>query len=813
MKGAEESKEQLRNKLGELRHRISELEAEILKQRQTEEELLLFKAVVESSAEAIAISDPNGQLVYINPAHEKLFGYSLERARQLNYRDYYPPESIEILDRVVAPALARGESWEGGLDVYDANGRLFPLWERADTVRDEEGKMLYGFGLMHDITESKRVEKELRRRDTILEALATATKRVLEVTSFDEGIQNMLEQLGQATQVSRVYVFENHLSNDGTLLTSQRYEWVAPSITPQIDNPDTQNFPWVAGGMERWVEILNRGETVQGYVKDFPQSEREILSPQGIKSIVVVPIFIDKGWWGFVGFDECLTEREWSVAETEALKASAGTLGGFIQRKRVEEALRRAHDELQARVEERTAKLMEANEQLRKQITEHKRAEMELRESEERFRKAFDYAALGMVLVSPRGRFLKVNSYFCQMVGYTEEELLNRTFNDVTHPDDYHIGLHVLNQVADGIVPYAWVEKRYLHKDGRIVWGMLSTSAVRDAMDNVVYLVSHIQDITERRQAEEALRESEQRYSSLFKNNHSVMLLIDPESADIVDANPAACSFYGWSLKELTSKKITDINMFTNKQVFQEMERARSAQRQHFYFRHRLANEEVRDVEVYSGPIMLHGKQLLYSIIHDISKRKQAEEELRRAHERLEQRTAELVKLNDTLKQEIEERKQVEQKLRKREAELKIQTSELEEVNTALRVLLRRRDEDKTDLEEKVLTNVKELVLPYVERLRKAELTSQCAAYVNVLESNLNDIISPFALKLSSKLVGLTPTEIQVANLIKEGKTTKDIAVMLNLSPRTVEFHRNNIRKKMGIKNKKANLRSHLQSM
>ena len=243
------------------------------------------------------------------------------------------------------------------------------------------------------------------------------------------------------------------------------------------------------------------------------------------------------------------------------------------------------------------------------------------------------------------------------------------------------------------------------------------------------------------------------------------------------------------------------------------MKRAQSGKAQHFLFRHRLANDEIRDVEVYSGPITIEGKQLLYSIIHDISERRLAEEQLQKAHTRLEQRAIQLSQLNEKLKQEVEERKLVEEKLREREAELETKANELEEVNVALRVLLKRRDEDKTELGEKILSNVKELVLPYVERLRKTELTSQSAAYVNILESNLNDIISPFALKLSSKLLGLTPTEIQVANLIKEGKATKDIAVMLHLSPRTVEFHRNNIRKKMGMKNKKANLRSYLQSM
>ena len=105
------------------------------------------------------------------------------------------------------------------------------------------------------------------------------------------------------------------------------------------------------------------------------------------------------------------------------------------------------------------------------------------------------------------------------------------------------------------------------------------------------------------------------------------MLLIDPKNADIIDANPAAISYYGWSLDELTAKKITDINMLTEEQVFQEMQKAKSEQRRNFIFRHRLSNGDIRDVEVYSGPIKLHGHKFLYSIIHDITDRKQAEKE------------------------------------------------------------------------------------------------------------------------------------------------------------------------------------------
>ncbi len=135
-------------------------------------------------------------------------------------------------------------------------------------------------------------------------------------------------------------------------------------------------------------------------------------------------------------------------------------------------------------------------------------------------------------------------------------------------------------------------------------------------------------NITKRRQAEEALKQSEERYRSLFQNNHAVMLLIDPDNADIVDANPAAGAYYGFSPEELQAKKMTEINTLPVEQIRGEMQRACSGEQQQFYFQHRLASGEVRDVEVYSGPIMIKGKKLLYSIVHDITERRRLEAEV-----------------------------------------------------------------------------------------------------------------------------------------------------------------------------------------
>ncbi len=132
--------------------------------------------------------------------------------------------------------------------------------------------------------------------------------------------------------------------------------------------------------------------------------------------------------------------------------------------------------------------------------------------------------------------------------------------------------------------------------------------------------------------------------------------------------------------------------------------------------------------------------------------------------------------------------------------------------NVALRVLLKKRGEDRFEIQEKMLYNIKELVKPYIVKMKNTALSSLQMALLSVVESNIDDIISPFVRDMSLKFLKLTPMEIQVANLIKQGKTTKQIAELMNLSSRTIETHRKKIRTKIGIGNKKANLRSHLLS-
>ena len=151
--------------------------------------------------------------------------------------------------------------------------------------------------------------------------------------------------------------------------------------------------------------------------------------------------------------------------------------------------------------------------------------------------------------------------------------------------------------------------------------------------------------------------------------------------------------------------------------------------------------------------------------------------------------------------------------LRKRELELVAKSQELEELNAALKVLLKRRDEDRADLQDSVVVNIKELVLPYIEKLKNDHLSPQQATLVSIIESNIKEIVSPFAAKLSSKFLNLTPTELQVASLVKDGRSSNEIAELMNLSPNTILFHRYNLRRKLGLKQRKVNLRSYLRSL
>jgi two-component system cell cycle sensor histidine kinase/response regulator CckA len=275
---------------------------------------------------------------------------------------------------------------------------------------------------------------------------------------------------------------------------------------------------------------------------------------------------------------------------------------------------------------------------IHRDITARKVAEAALEESQRQTAMLADFldnSSQPFVVGFLDGRLGMFNAVYHQLLGYSQKELSRLNWQkDLTPPEWLELQKAKLDEVRRSGQPVRF-EKEYLRKDGSRVPVEMFIHMRRDVQGKPLLYYAFVTDITARKEAEAALKESEERYRSLFEMNHAVMLIINPETASIVDANPAACSFYNFSREELTDKKITDFNTLSSERVFVEMQKARDCQNRVFQFRHRLAGGEIRDVEVFSGPIRIKGQELLYSIIHDITARKEAEAALERERQRL----------------------------------------------------------------------------------------------------------------------------------------------------------------------------------
>ena len=189
----------------------------------------------------------------------------------------------------------------------------------------------------------ERMRAAIRRRDAILGGVTAAAARLFDVTPWRERISEVLGILGGATGTSRVYIFEVvRQERDGNAMFSQRFEWVAEGIAAQIDNPELREVPAREAGFGRWAELLRAGHPVYGDVHEFPESEQPLLGAQGIRSLLVEPIFAGTNWWGFIGFDACDEAKSWDSVEVDALRIIAMLLGSSIQREDRELQLRQA---------------------------------------------------------------------------------------------------------------------------------------------------------------------------------------------------------------------------------------------------------------------------------------------------------------------------------------------------------------------------------------------------------------------------------------------------------------------------------------
>lgn len=413
----------------------------------------------------IFYKDTNGIYLGCNQAFMDYLGKCREEIIGKTAYDLAPPELADIYHQADLELMEQGGTQTYESQVIYADGSRHDVVFNKAVFLNADGTTGGLIGVMLDITERKHTEEALRRRDAILEAISFAAGRFLEATAWNEDIQLVLAQLGAATRVSRIYIFQNHLSENGLPAMSQRYEWVAPGIMPQIDNPELQNLTYRDAGFERWVAKLGQGEPVYGLVKTFPADEAEHLAAQDIRSIAVVPIFVRDTWWGFIGFDECQIEHNWSAQEVDTLRVAAGIIGTAILRGQMEQ---------------------------------------DMQQSEQRYREIFENASDIIYTHDLEGRYTSVNRAAEQLSGYTRDELIGMHVAEIIAPEyiDQANAMQQQKLATGGTTPY---EIEVLTRDGRRVTLETNTRLIyQDGQP--IGVQGTARDITERKQSEEAMR-------------------------------------------------------------------------------------------------------------------------------------------------------------------------------------------------------------------------------------------------------------------------------------------------------------------
>ena len=415
-------------------------------------------------------------------------------------------------------------------------------------------------------------------------------------------------------------------------------------------------------------------------------------------------------------------------------------------------------------------------------ITERKRTEAALRESEERMRLFIEHAPAPLAMFDRDMRYLSVSRRWLSDYNLGERDLLGLSHYEI-FPEIPERWRAVHRRALSGEVVRADCD-RFERADGSVKWLRWEVRPWYDVAGKIAGIVIFSEDITERYEAERALQKSKERYRLLFENSMDANFLT-ASNGQIFAANAAACNIFGWSeedFKRIGRNGIVDSSDHRLESALEE--RGRNG-----FFRGELTFVR-RDGNKFPGEVSTvtfqeDGKNLANVIIRDITERKEMEDNLRNAYDSLNLKVRELQEKSENL----------------------------QEVNTALKVLLKQREDDKKELGESVLANVRSLIDPYVEKLKKSQLGNSQRTLVEILESHLNEIVSPFCKILGLQSFNLTPAELKVAGFIRDGKSTDEISEILCISQHTVSTYRDNIREKLGLRGNRANLRSYLLSI
>ncbi|HIK41363.1 PAS domain S-box protein, partial [Thermoleptolyngbya sp. M55_K2018_002] len=300
-----------------------------------------YRGIFEDAVEGIFQSTPDGQYLMVNPMLARLYGYESPADLMANLTNIEQQLYVDPQRRAEFVRLMQTEGTVQGFEseVYRKDGSVIWISESVRALYDAAGNLIRFEGTVENITRRKRAELELLNRDNLLQGVAQAANCLLTHEDLSTAISQAIAILGTMARVDRVFIAENHPhETTGALAMSVRYEWVHEGTPPCLS--DWQNQPYAAHGLDRWYEQFLLGKCVGGITREFPRDEQKVLAAVRVLSSLMVPIFIEDEFWGFIGLDDCRSERQWSASEESSLRAIAASLGGAIKRQRTEEKMR-----------------------------------------------------------------------------------------------------------------------------------------------------------------------------------------------------------------------------------------------------------------------------------------------------------------------------------------------------------------------------------------------------------------------------------------------------------------------------------------
>ena len=508
MSDQDKTKQQLLEEVVELRQRVAVLEDVDLERRRAEEALREREERLLEAQEianlGFAVIDLITGSIKTSTVLDRLCGIPADYERTLDrWADLvHPDERQEMLD-YLKEVVGERKPFDREYRIVRYGDKQVRWFHGLGQLQfNEDGQPVSMLGILQDITERKQADRELAEHRAMLQA----TIDCLPFNFFAIGLDGR-------------YILQNAVSkaHQGGDAIGKLPEEVCPS----------------KHDLAIWADNNRRafaGEKVEGEVTLWLGGEERFYYN------IIAPIRGGEELLGILGVNIDITER-----------------------KRAEEALRKANNELEEKVRERTAELSGANEHLRREVQERRLAEEALRQSERRFRNYFEQGLIGMAVTSMDKRWLEVNDRLCEILGYSREELLQTNWAALTHPDDLEPNIQLLNCLLAGEIEHFTLDKRFVRKDRGIVHATIHTRAFRKEDGTIDHIVTLVEDITARKQAEESLCNREYQLRNVLDTNPSLIFVKDRDSK-ILLGNEALARFYGTTLQQIVGTLHTDLH-------------------------------------------------------------------------------------------------------------------------------------------------------------------------------------------------------------------------------------------------------------